>query len=99
MNSNEMHRELPGFDSGERSKQAIAPALFDALRGATWRRMSGWGSWFIEGCREFAPKLERAWCQVALVEQGLDVLDIESIKDFVDTDVSGRDIKRSLRLD
>jgi len=57
------------------------------LRLAAQRHFSSLGGWVVERWGKFAPKLERAWCQIALSEDGFDL----SATGLVD-DVSGADL-------
>jgi len=97
MNFREIPRGLSRFDRGEGSQAAVSSAFSDTLRGATQRRLMDWRKWFMERCHKFAPKLKRAWCEVALVDQGLDVADLKLLEDAMDADLAGRGESRPLR--
>jgi hypothetical protein len=97
MNFREIPRGLSRFDGAQRLQAVASSAFSGTLRGATPRCLMGWGEWFMERCHKFAPKLKRAWCEVALVDQGLDVADLKLIEDAMDADLAGRGETRFLR--
>jgi len=84
MNFRDIPREISRFDDA------------DTSHGAPNGRVD-WRTWFMKRCHRFAPKLKRAWCEVAFVDQGLDVADLKLLEDAMDADLTERGESRPLR--